>query len=240
MKNKLAFTLAEVLITLGIIGVVAAMTIPTIMQNYQGKQTAGALKKVYSTLTQAYNMAVKDNGTPDNWGLVANGDQQGAKNILDTLAPYLNINQYCGNSNAGRCFKNITYKVLSNDPWSNINGMPQIAKARISDGTEIGTFSYGDCLTPMGSVQNVCGDIYVDVNGDKDPNQFGVDLFLFYLTKDRIVPYGEKDTYNFDTYCKTGHSSNGLGCTAWVIYNENLDYLKCPGTLSWTGPTQCN
>lgn len=47
-KVKLAFTLAEVLITLGIIGVVAAMTIPTLMSNYRKKQLETQIKANYS------------------------------------------------------------------------------------------------------------------------------------------------------------------------------------------------
>lgn len=65
-KSK-GFTLAEVLITLGIIGVVAAITIPTLMQNSQDKEKITALKKTYSTLSQAFSMAKAENGDPTNW-----------------------------------------------------------------------------------------------------------------------------------------------------------------------------
>ena len=57
-----AFTLAEVLITLGIIGVVAAITMPTLINNYQKKAAITAAKKAYSTLSQAYTQLVNDNG----------------------------------------------------------------------------------------------------------------------------------------------------------------------------------
>ena len=52
-RKRPAFTLAEVLITLGIIGVVAAMTMPSVITNYQKKQTAAQLKKAYSIVSQA-------------------------------------------------------------------------------------------------------------------------------------------------------------------------------------------
>ena len=64
-KKKAAFTLAEVLITLGIIGIVAAMTIPTLISNYQEKQTVSKLQKVYATLKNALEMAKVDNGDYD-------------------------------------------------------------------------------------------------------------------------------------------------------------------------------
>ena len=60
--KKSAFTLAEVLITLGIIGVVAAMTLPVLTQKYQKMVLKNQYKKVYSTLSQAYSKAVFDIG----------------------------------------------------------------------------------------------------------------------------------------------------------------------------------
>ncbi len=53
LKEKFGFTLAEVLITLGIIGIVSAMTIPTLVKNYQTKVRDNQFKKVYATLNQA-------------------------------------------------------------------------------------------------------------------------------------------------------------------------------------------
>ena len=55
---KQAFTLAEILITLGIIGLVAALTLPSVIANYQKKQTVVKLKKVYTTLSQAVDMSL--------------------------------------------------------------------------------------------------------------------------------------------------------------------------------------
>ncbi len=55
MKNK-GFTMAEVLITLGIIGVVAAMTLPTLINNNRNKALETGLKRSYSVLSQALDM----------------------------------------------------------------------------------------------------------------------------------------------------------------------------------------
>lgn len=58
MRNTIkAFTLAEVLITLGIIGVVAAMTLPTLINSYKKQQTVTHLQKVYTSLNQALRLA---------------------------------------------------------------------------------------------------------------------------------------------------------------------------------------
>ena len=67
-----AFTLAEVLITLGIIGVVAAMTIPNLMQKCFEIQTVTRFKEVTSILSQAMRLAVEDNGEVSSWGNVTN------------------------------------------------------------------------------------------------------------------------------------------------------------------------
>lgn len=65
--QKFAFTLAEVLITLGIIGVVSAMTIPSLIQSYKEKQTVVTLKKFYSTMSQAFNLAKSQGVEPEDW-----------------------------------------------------------------------------------------------------------------------------------------------------------------------------
>jgi len=243
-KNN-AFTLAEVLITLGIIGVVAAMTIPTIIQNSTERATVVALKKFYSTLSQAYLSAVNDNGTPDTWGFVTGQAAENNKLMLDTFAPYLKLTQNCGN-NSG-CWPNVTYNFINTT-----NASPYIfdtlqgGKAQLADGTLIYFGSVDPtCSVSAGStpiLNNCCSVLIVDVNGFKPPNQQGYDTFWFRVTKLGIIPFGTKSeiTYNFD-YCKnkTAASANGLDCAAWVLYNGNQDYLKCPGTLSWDGLTTC-
>ncbi|MDR1168674.1 MAG: prepilin-type N-terminal cleavage/methylation domain-containing protein, partial [Heliobacteriaceae bacterium] len=86
MKSK-AFTLAEVLITLGIIGVVASLTMPTLIQDYQEKATVVKLKKIYSMLSQAYQSASMENGDPTNWGLKDTTDttSEGSRNLYNIL-----------------------------------------------------------------------------------------------------------------------------------------------------------
>lgn len=66
-KQKRGFTLAEVLITLGIIGVVAAMTIPTLMSTFAKQRTETQLKAFYSRINQTIKMSIADNGDPDGW-----------------------------------------------------------------------------------------------------------------------------------------------------------------------------
>lgn len=70
---KKAFTLAEVLITLGIIGIVAAMTLPTLIGKYQKKQTVTQLKKAYTEISQLLKMSELDNGSMEYWDYTMSG-----------------------------------------------------------------------------------------------------------------------------------------------------------------------
>lgn len=83
------FTLAEVLITLGVIGVVAAMTLPTLIQNYQKQVTINRLKETYSILSQAIKMSELDNGDVSEWNYPEATVQSHIDWINKYLAPYM-------------------------------------------------------------------------------------------------------------------------------------------------------
>lgn len=99
---KKGFTLAEVLITLGIIGIVAAMTMPALIQKQNNTITETRLKKFYSVFNQAILMSVKDNGDYMNWdywvedqkdeeGNNINQDAVIRNSFEKYLAPYMKI-----------------------------------------------------------------------------------------------------------------------------------------------------
>ena len=87
-RFKSAFTLAEVLITLVIIGVIAALTVPTLIQNTQKQEYVTALKKAYSTLSQATQQIIAENGSPAaaDGGWAADYDK-----IYDLYSRHLNL-----------------------------------------------------------------------------------------------------------------------------------------------------
>lgn len=101
IKEKLAFTLAEVLITLGVIGVVAAITIPGLITSYNKKITETRLAKFYSVFNQAIRLSVAENGDVDTWddywdndGIITGGqeNQTGVEKAFDTyLRQYMQI-----------------------------------------------------------------------------------------------------------------------------------------------------
>lgn len=249
IKNK-GFTLAEVLVTLGIIGIVAAMTLPTLVNKYQEKVTVTKLKKIYSVLSQAYLFSVQEYGTPDNWGLMGRdaGDTEAeeytaynAINIRDKLLKNIKKLKTCNNAkkmtDCGVADK-YYYRHGGTDTGISSSSSQSTAVASI-DGSSIMIISNsGSEGQNRGEKQlkQTYAIIYVDVNGVIPPNTWGTDLFGFYLTKQDIVPIGtDRETYYpFDTDCYR----NGLGCTIWVIQNENLDYLKCKN-LKLNGKNKC-
>lgn len=98
MKKMYAFTLAEVLLTLGIIGVIAAMTLPALIQNNKNKEVEVKLKKIYSVMNQAILLSEKDNGPKEYWNFDCNTDDDNNVNsdeckqgIEKYFLPYIKI-----------------------------------------------------------------------------------------------------------------------------------------------------
>ena len=88
-----AFTLAEVLITLGIIGIVAAMTLPTMIMNHRKQVTVNKVKKFYTVMSQATNSAIAEYGSMEDWqGFTTTRNGEEMQNWFDTyLKPYLKV-----------------------------------------------------------------------------------------------------------------------------------------------------
>jgi prepilin-type N-terminal cleavage/methylation domain-containing protein len=109
MRNK-AFTLAEVLITLAIIGVVAALTISTVVRNYQKQQTLVKLKKVFSALSNTTNLAIAEHGPITGWKVGENATAQAAVDFANTyLIPYLKVSKNCESKTSGDCEFKMTH-----------------------------------------------------------------------------------------------------------------------------------
>ena len=87
-KHK-GFTLAEVLVTLGIIGVVAAMPMPSLIANHNEKQTVVQLKKVYATLSNAYVSVLNEYGAPADWGLPSRDNNESHDMFMAKFDNYL-------------------------------------------------------------------------------------------------------------------------------------------------------
>lgn len=228
-----AFTLAEVLITLGVIGVVAAMTMPSLIQEHREKTTVAKLKKVYSTLNNALILSINEYGPLSDWGITSGDiDKSGSNMLASRLKENLISVKDC-ESNGG-CFGQNAYKTLGSANEAFSGDANNFSTFVLSDGTAVGIW---------GSTGSTYGSIIVDINGKKGPNTTGKDAFWFAIRGSSIVPYGIKDELSYNNTfenCINPVSAyyTSRGCTAWVIFNENMDYLHCKD-LSWDGKTRC-
>ncbi len=248
--RNMAFTLAEVLITLGIIGVVAAMTMPSLIQKYQEKVTVAKLKKVYNIMSNGYIRAKSDYGTMDMWELgIDKGDSiDKVSKIIDIFSKYIKIVSKCNSNCKNWDVYNLNGQLDNTDKYMDY--------AILADGTSISNIyiNSSNCDINFGSgpLKNGCGSFKVDLNGNKKPNTYGKDIFEFIFTKeavvaigannDRSTPVTPSDPYAADSTanCFVEGRLAGIACTAWVIYNENMDYLHCPEKLSWNGKHKCS
>jgi prepilin-type N-terminal cleavage/methylation domain-containing protein len=255
--NKKAFTLAEVLITLGIIGVVSAITIPSVIQKYQEKVRVTQLKKSYSMLLNAFQQIIQEQGTTiNNFGNTA----EERYNLIKELLPkYLPIVKTCRYNRSGCVAYNYS-TIFSDDSvvYSGYSGRyDTYTSYKLNNGVGMKLEYSGNCyqkmnlsLTTANPNQNLgtyamnCGSILVDLNGSKKPNKLGIDAFRFFIVMDGIVPAGTKKDkiiyHSFEGGClgeyDKKHSDN---CTAWVLINENMDYLRCPDKLGWNKARSC-
>ena len=228
-KRKIAFTLAEVLITLGIIGVVVALTLPSVIERHQKLETVTKLKKAYSTLSQAIERAKVDNGDIQNWGLGdLNGTQLGNQKqiVIDFSEKYLI--PYLKNVKSASY---VTPKKFGYDKISNLDGTvplwldmvtPRYILA-LNDGTVVGvyvdTINKGTSENPQDVIWAIT--FFVDLNGTKGPNVIGHDIFAFLLrTQDdtKFTPYVYSNTnyYRALYNCKSGDIESRF-CTALIM-----------------------
>jgi len=232
-RGNTGFTLAEVLLTLGIIGVVAGMTIPTLIENNQKTQYVTALKKVYSNFNQVLVQYSADKGCVGD--LKCTGLFDGNFDTLQAgLVPYFRIAKQCGAGVSG-CFPN---KVSDHFDGSSerTNSLNFIGNTFIiADGMAFSiSASVPNCSASLstgatGDLTQLCGMIAVDVNGNKGPNNGGRDIFYFYIRNGRgpkLYPTGGQDDGAFvgrwnanpaNLQCN-GLNVDGLYCTGRVMY----------------------
>ena len=218
--GKVAFTLAEVLITLGIIGVVAAMTLPSLIQNYQKKALATQTQKFYSMMSQAVKQYMADYGVDDlrNTPLASdNYDDVKSPEVIASFrgfaTKYLKVVKECNPDDEGdnNCFAPV-YRPFDNsipkdevDNFTTYSSYPSAQDYVLADGSVIRMDYYGQ----EGPI-----NLYVDVNGKKGPNRKGYDLWSMSIFYDGVIDEG----------------SVGPECRGRIDAKYNNDYLKCEQT----------
>ena len=184
--RKLAFTLAEVLITLGIIGVVAAMTLPTLIANYQKQETISKLQKVYTILNQAFKLSEVDNGEFEYW--TYNGPEEYFEKYWK---PYFKIAKMCNT------YKECDYSSVT--PFISLRGIYDNT-VTVVEQNQRRTFITTDGMVLIISISTGSGtgvdpvisnlNIFIDINGSNRPNQYGKDVFITDVTAKGVLAKG--------------------------------------------------
>ncbi len=256
-KYKIGFTLAEVLITLGIIGVVAAMTLSSLIHKFQNKTLETQYKKTVSIVSQAILKAKADYG-------------------LDKFAEYCTYYPYASDSgkpydHAEECYQ-ILFKSLLNvqgqkNPYTQnekfinrhndtIRTYNNKQTVTASDLAGIGFTLFSTYVMPDGSyisfnIVEYNLHIGVDTNGSKKPNKLGHDIFIFYLDKNKdALSYKTKPQNLTDEELEgyedgfqkeragnpcnltSSQKGNGIGCSYYALRNEcpydsSKRYFEC-------------
>lgn len=237
MNFKKGFTLAEVLITLGIIGIVAALTLPSLIQKHQKQVWVNQLKKSVTVWENGMKMMLADAETDDLtntefWQYLQSFDGVYActrdepyttgNNILKKYFKILNIQDTYKEDQSICSFGEHpkAYVQLNGEPYG-CDDCDAIS-IRMADGTLFGLFAHAKA-DPNGDV----GTLEIDVNGEnKGPNQWGRDAFSFRLYKNGTVKpectYEYLKEYPF--MCgniETGDISEamGVGCAVRIIHD---------------------
>lgn len=203
-KKITAFTLAEVLLTLTIIGVIAALTIPSLKESSDRSANLSLLQKAFSTSANAFAQLQAENGPPLYWKL-SNGSRVfvdgKSENVSKFFKQKMNVaaetniipSDYKIKSLKGTAadsFKidDTTIKIKGNtDSFQTADGMlwfpsNTYSGCKYKKNIQVGRYTiYRDV--------SLCGLLVVDTNGPKKPNRMGLDVFVFDITTDGIKPH---------------------------------------------------
>lgn len=223
-KNRFGFTLAEVLITLGIIGVVAAMTIPVMISSYNKHITETRLKKFYSLFNQAIKLSVAENGEVEGW----DSYWDAAKNIYDEdgnvkensdvvdaafekyLAPYMKVMTKKRLKNAQKNITVTLYVLADGSAFTyrsldtrNITFFPKNPEKCLTKNPNLGICAFEFLWEPTNTTQSF-----------KYHYQQGLEPFMYNWD-------GKKESlYEGKTYsCKGDASTNGNYCSTIIKLN---------------------
>ena len=237
MKKKSGFTLAEILVTLGIIGIVAALTTPSLVGSYQKSKIGPTLRKFMNTIETA-NQHIMGNEDVDKLSVAATTSEE----YMEKLAKYLkgslgrkddgsvgtlqdaslDIYNYSGNSSRTPATDIPFYTFATGDAFA----LDFYDSSTISTNKQYARDSY----------KGIVATIWYDINGlETKPNRIGKDVFLFYLDNNgTLVPYGGRQYGNAysnanaqqlwkdsnDNACNETSINIGLACAGSIADND--------------------
>lgn len=243
INGKSAFTLAEVLLTIGIIGIVAAITIPSLVENSQKEQYVAGLKKAYSQMQQMFKQYITDQGVEslDQTKLFTTLGENDfynspdAQKILDEdiVRKYLKVVKACkpgtATENTACYIEGSYFSGGSNDEFGEAeeNSNYNFCTA---DGMcyELAIGAQSTCA-PNDSIPSQfngsCAAIRVDVNGKNPPNKDGRDFLegLIVAPNGNLYPYLGQEYGNVNGYYWQNNKNHcGEPPVAAYLLNLNL------------------
>ena len=211
-SKAIAFTLAETLIVMGIIGVVAALTLPNLNSSTGDKEKVAKVKKIYQNLNDAFARAQVVYGPYSEW---FRNDNANTIRCAQRITEFMKISKNCEMSTNKGCFKNNIIDDASTLPQQCIDSDSSIYKLILADGSSIA----------FDNIDSSNLQIYVDIDGpNTGSNSTGKDIFAFqYDEHNRSIEPMWFHSVSVITDCPR---EKGIICTSWVIQNGNMDYLK--------------
>lgn len=213
MKKNKAFTLAEILISMMVIGVISLLTIPGMMSNSQNKRVYTSLAKAQMTVANATGAAEAQYGPIRFWDW--------SEIIPKHYIKSMNAVKWCNGPE--RCFPEEFLKTTAATHWAKEGST---WKTFITpDGMYWAAIGKNDCSFSEGDplyIKNGCAFFEVDINGLEKPNKHGVDLFGFVVTPEGTFPFGTCPG------CSTAHCKDKIG-GSWACTGRVLK----EGKLSW-------
>jgi len=239
IKNKkiMGFTLAEVLITLGVIGVVAALTIPTLFANYQKKVYVTQLKKAYSEINQALIQLSADNGCIGDLKCTGLFNSTSRVPFGTEFVKYFKVAKDCGSTELGCLSNSVAYTYNGSGGRGDYDANAWADSYRFVTMDNISIYIYnvfgnytgcaaGWSTHKTNNLTQICSQIDIDVNGpSKGPNNFGKDIFKFYISNGKgplLYPFGGPDDGGNPFYWCDSSAPYGDYCAARIM-NENWE-----------------
>ncbi len=229
MIKKAAFTMAEILITLGIISVIAVLTLPTLSYNVTTTQFASVLRTSQATISDKLDaaMALEDvSNIRDLKPFVTAGE--------DLSALYKGLSKYLALSRVNE--DHVIRKLNDGSTaatWaaSDIRQINTNAFIYITNFNQDKTTTGGALIKQNGgNILRRVAEVYIDVNGYVKPNQLGYDVYKYYLAQDgRLYPVGGRDVALFESAGASGDADSGYG------WEGGSDEYKCDKNSSGYG-----
>ncbi len=199
-----AFTLAEVLITLAIIGVVAAMTIPTLMKNYQKSLVEKRLVNTYAVIVNMFKLAEVDHGDPSKWGMDKFAGITSQDGIVDHfintfMMPYLQGASYKDRKTA----KDWGYPDGIKNPDGSVVLPPNATPKAIRLKNGVYIFPAIASSTRDDVKYFFAVNLFIDIDGPAGSNVVGKDVYQMQQLFDSVGPHLSAEM-NWDRHVYTG------------------------------------